>query len=284
LIKQLSGKYKMKKYYLIGAVMHKYLSAVYISFFLLVVSGWSNVGFAHEGHGEVIQGAPTAMPNRPSASRVSQADRYEQLNVRMDRLRTQDCQKQYFLHKAQAWLNISREFYHEGDGAAAVDAAFGEALAIVESLEKGLLPSVETKLIQNADKVRPDLWVMASERKVNSGSSCCAIKETAYCEVALVRAGHAQANLGGIARTQPLIGMAQDLCTTAKEAKCVVASVVMQTPQAVSTPATTSPAVAIAPRDAAKTEPKLAIKQTPVIQISYSADAFFEARSRLLNC
>ena len=157
------------------------------------------------------------MPGRPSSSRVSEPARFTDLYKRMDKLDTGNCAHAYFLHKTQAWLNLSRDFYHEGDGATAVNLAYDEAERVIKALEDGLKPSGDTELIQDAAKLRPDLWEMAYKRKISAALLSSAAREVAYCEVYLVRAGHAQTNLGGKARVEPLIGMAQDICQAAND-------------------------------------------------------------------
>ena len=166
------------------------------------------------------------MPGRPSSSRVSEPARFTDLYKRMDKLDTGNCANAYFLHKTQAWLNLSRDFYHEGDGSTATNAAYDEAEKIIKDIEAGKVPSSETAMIQDSAKLRSDLWQIASDRKSTPALLSSAAREVAYCEVYLVRAGHAQTNLGGKARVEPLIGMAQDICSAIKEKpKCVVDTV-----------------------------------------------------------
>lgn len=177
----------------------------------------------------------TPMPNRPSPSRVSEAGRYSELYKRMDKLDIGNCANAYHLNKTQAWLNLSRDFYHEGDGSASVDAAYNEAEKIIQTLEDGKTTSMDTAMIQNATKLRPDLWQIAADLKSTPALLSSAAREVAYCEVYLVRAGHAQTNLGGKARVEPLLRMAQDICQAAKDkAHCgvpvVIAPVVVPGP------------------------------------------------------
>lgn len=197
------------------------------------------------------------MPARPSRSRVGEAGRYGDLHKRMDKLDTGNCANAYYLHKTQAWLNLSREFYHEGDGSTAVNAAYEEAEKLIKALEEGKTPSSETAMIQDAAKLRPDLWQMAQDRKSTPALLSSAAREVAYCEVYLVRAGHAHTNLGGKARVEPLIGMAQDICAAAKDkAPCpvpVAAAPVVLVPVPVvlvpvPVPVVVPPAAAVAPK------------------------------------
>lgn len=207
------------------------------------------------------------MPARPSPSRVNESGRYGDLHARMDKLDTGNCANAYFLHKTQAWLNLSRDLYHEGDGATAVNAAYDEAEKLIKALEEGKTPSSETAMIQDAAKLRLDLWEIAAKRKSTPALLSSAASEVAYCEVYLVRAGHAHTNLGGKARVEPLIGMAQDICAAAKDkATCpvpvvavpVMAPVIPQQPAAVAVapapvvqvpvPVVVPPAAAVAPK------------------------------------
>jgi hypothetical protein len=157
------------------------------------------------------------MPNRPSPSRVSEPGRYGDLQKRLDKLDNGNCANAYTLNKAQAWLNMSRDVMHEGDGASVINAAYDESEKLIKALEDGKTPSLETELVAGADRLRPDLWEIAAARKASPALLSSAAREAAYCEVYLVRAGHAQAKLGGNARVEPLIGMAQDICQAAKD-------------------------------------------------------------------
>lgn len=179
------------------------------------------------------------MPNRPSPSRVSEPGRYGDLQKRLDKLDNGNCANAYVLNKAQAWLNMSRDVMHEGDGASVTNAAYDESEKLIKTLEEGKTPSLETELIAGADKLRPDLWDMAAARKANPALLSSAAREVAYCEVYLVRAGHAQAKLGGKARVEPLVGMAQDICHAAKDKPTCPVVAPVQT-----APAPVAPAVA----------------------------------------
>lgn len=162
-------------------------------------------------------GCVVPMPARPSPPRGGDVGRYGELHKRIDKLDTGNCANAYHLNKAQAWLNLSRDLHYEGDGSAATNAAYDEAEKLIKALEEGKTPSLDTAMIQNASKLRADLWDIAAARKATPALLSSAAREVAYCEVALVRAGYAQANLGGNARVNPLIGMAQDICAAAKD-------------------------------------------------------------------
>jgi hypothetical protein len=162
-------------------------------------------------------GCVTPMPARPSPTRGGDVGRYGEFHKRIDKLDTGNCANAYHLHKAQAWLNLSRDLHYEGDGSTATNAAYDEAEKLIKALEEGKTPSLDTAMIQNASKLRADLWDITTARKATPALLSSAAREVAYCEVALVRAGYAQANLGGNARVNPLLGMAQDICAAAKD-------------------------------------------------------------------
>jgi hypothetical protein len=162
-------------------------------------------------------GCLVPMPARANPSSTKDVGRYADAHKRLDKLDTGNCANAYHLNKAQAWLNLSRDFHYEGDGSNASNAAYEEAEKIIKALEEGKAPSLDTAMIQNATKLRADLWDIAAARKATPALLSSAAREVAYCEVYLVRAGHADANLGGKARVTPLIGMAQDVCAAAKE-------------------------------------------------------------------
>jgi hypothetical protein len=223
----------------------------------MVLSVTANVSFAQTAVStsnaqglccDTVQGkCVMPMPNRPSPSRVSEPARYGDLQKRLDKLDTGNCANAYVLNKAQAWLNMSRDVMHEGDGANVVNATYDESEKLIKALEEGKTPSVETELVAGADKLRTDLWQIVADKKATPALLSSAAREVAYCEVYLVRAGHAQAKLGGKARTEPLIGMAQDICQAAKDkAPCPV-----PVPSLVVVAPSVTPAVVVAPQPTA---------------------------------
>lgn len=233
----------------------------------MVLSVTANVSFAQTAVStsntqglccDTVQGkCVMPMPNRPSPSRVSEPGRYGDLQKRLDKLDTGNCANAYILNKAQAWLNMSRDVMHEGDGANVVNATYDESEKLIKALEEGKTPSLETELVAGADKLRTDLWEIAANRKATPALLSSAAREVAYCEVYLVRAGHAQAKLGGKSRTEPLIGMAQDICQAAKEkAPCPA---VVPVPAPVVVVPSVTPAVVVAP------QPTAAVIEAPAV-------------------
>lgn len=182
--------------------------------------------------------------NTPHAMRVNEPDRFIDLQARIAKLKSANpiCPNGYLLAKAQAWLNFARDQYHESAWQKDIQkTTYAEAERLVAALEAGRDPGMDTPLVSDAQKIRPDLWAMAEKIKQDAkGQLCCAQRDTAFCEVQLVWAGHAMANLGGWRRANPVIKMAEDLCQSAKQTQCVA-----PTPVPVALAAAPLPAVAV---------------------------------------
>ncbi|KNZ32452.1 MAG: hypothetical protein AD742_11925 [Methylibium sp. NZG] len=160
--------------------------------------------------------------------RVTEPAQFVELQARIAKLKAgaSMCPRDYHVAKAQAWLNFSRDQYHERAWQKDIQTTtFGEARRIVDALEAGQDPGLDTPLVSDAQKLRPDLWAIAQKIKADlsdtkGGPLCCAQTETAFCEVQLVWSGHALANLGGWRRATPHVRMAEDLCADAQRNQC----------------------------------------------------------------
>ena len=156
--------------------------------------------------------------------RVTEPAQFVDLQARIAKLKAAEaqCPRDYHVAKAQAWLNFSRDQYHERAWQKDIQATtFNEARRIVDALEGGQDPGLDTPLVSDAQKLRPDLWAIAQKIKADvPGPLCCAQTETAFCEVQLVWSGHALANLGGWRRATPHVRMAEDLCADAARNQC----------------------------------------------------------------
>jgi OmpA-OmpF porin, OOP family len=170
--------------------------------------------------------AQKIQPGTPSPSRVAEPKTYTDLQKRIDALKQTplSCLEQYHLAKSQAWLNFSRDQYHENAWQKDIQTTTrGEATRLLDALEAKHDPGMETPLVSSAAKLRPDLWETAERiKKSQKTKLCCATLETAYCEVQLVWSGHALANLGGYKRANGHIRMAEDLCLEADKKICQV--------------------------------------------------------------
>ena len=165
-------------------------------------------------------------PGQPSDPnlRVTEPNHFVELQARIAKLKAGEaqCPRDYHVAKAQAWLNFSRDQYHERAWQKNIQTTtFNEARRIVDALEAGQDPGLDTPMVSDAQKLRPDLWAIANKIKEQvPGPLCCAQTEAAFCEVQLVWSGHALANLGGWRRATPHVRMAEDLCADAARNQC----------------------------------------------------------------
>ena len=157
----------------------------------------------------------------------------------------------YYLAKAQAYLDLAIDEYHENDRSSIVEQAFGESDNLLRALESGakeislatyplevdkrsMPESAGTRLPEN--RLRPDLWALA-ERIKQHEQFACAAAPTAQFEVELLQAIH-EDTVGGWRRTSPYIAIAESLSARAQEAldDCAVsAKAVKPIPPAVTT-------------------------------------------------
>src|SRR5260363_105432 len=82
----------------------------------------------------------------------------------------------YFLSKAQCWLDVSFHEYTRNDRSAFPQAALSESEKIVRALETNTTPNPgeQTPLVNNAAKLRDDLWMRLNALKRHAGSACAA--------------------------------------------------------------------------------------------------------------
>lgn len=129
-------------------------------------------------------------------------------------------QTSYAWAKAQCWLDMARQNYHENDRGPVIGEAKAESLKLVEALEQGRTPEVATPLIGGAVRLRDDLWARAERGRSGAGAACVAA-QAACLEVQLVWMGHEYAE-GGWRHANPYIGMAETLAARmeAEQAAC----------------------------------------------------------------
>lgn len=130
----------------------------------------------------------------------------------------------YHLSKAQCWLDTSFHEYTRNDRGGYPQAALGESQRIIGALEQGVDPGMQTPLLNNAQKLRDDLWAKYDSLKQGQGFSCAA-QATACAEVELVHAGN-EMHDGGWRHAKPYIQIAEDLTSKAEAAAgaCPVAA------------------------------------------------------------
>lgn len=109
--------------------------------------------------------------------------------------------------KAQCWLDMARQNYHENDRSTVIEQAIDEASLLVGALEKGTPPADRTPAIGRSVRLREDLWARVARVKAEPAARCAAAR-AACLEVQLVAAGHEYAE-GGWRHANPYIGIAE---------------------------------------------------------------------------
>jgi OmpA-OmpF porin, OOP family len=128
----------------------------------------------------------------------------------------------YSLAKAQCWLDVSLHEYTRNDRSNFPRLAYEESFRITDFLEKGGAvtaannPANATPLVNDAAKLRPDLWDAAAKLKGHTGWRC-AEQKTACAEVELVHAGN-EFNQQQWRHAKPYVQIAEDLIGDAQRA------------------------------------------------------------------
>lgn len=101
----------------------------------------------------------------------------------------------YSLSKAQCWLDVSFHEYSRNDRSAFPQQALTESFKITDFLARGgevtsiENPAARTPLVNNATRLRPDLWALAAQIRAHEGFRCA--QQTLACgEVELVHGGN----------------------------------------------------------------------------------------------
>jgi outer membrane protein OmpA-like peptidoglycan-associated protein len=147
----------------------------------------------------------------------------------------------YSLAKAQCWLDVSLHEYSRNDRSHFPRLAYDESVKITDYLGKGgdvagaNNPANQTPLVNDAAKLRPDLWEAAAKLKGHSGWRC-AEQKTACAEVELVHAGN-EFNQQQWRHAKPYVQIAEDLIGDAQKA-----AEACNPPPAPAAPAAASPA------------------------------------------
>jgi OOP family OmpA-OmpF porin len=122
----------------------------------------------------------------------------------------------YNMAKAQCWVDVSFEEYTRNDRSPFPAEALKQAEGIIENLENNTAPGLtDTPLINDATRLRPDLWDRLAEIK-KSPQLECAAQAVACGEVALVHAGNEYKQFGW-RHANPYVGMAEDAVNEANE-------------------------------------------------------------------
>lgn len=169
----------------------------------------------------LIAGSATAQELRPQEARITNSairadhDTYTQTQGRIKALNDKGIRvDNYHLAKAQCWLDTSFHEYTRNDRGGYPQAALDESVKLIEALEAGQTPGNETPLVNNAERLREDLWAKFNGLKSHAGFSCVA-QAVACGEVELVHAGN-EIHDGGWRHAKPYIQIAEDLLARAE--------------------------------------------------------------------
>ncbi len=128
----------------------------------------------------------------------------------------------YSMAKAQCWLDVSLHEYSRNDRSNFPRLAMAQSRAITEFLAKdgnasaANNPAMQTPLVNDAAKLRPDLWDALAKLKGQPGFQCAAQK-AACAEVELVHAGN-EFNQQQWRHAKPYVQIAEDLTADAQRA------------------------------------------------------------------
>lgn len=115
----------------------------------------------------------------------------------------------YHLAKAQCWLDVSFHEYTRNDRSPFPQGALSESEKLIAAMEAHAEPLPDdTPLVNNAARLRPDLWEKTRLLRQGSGSTCAA-QSTACAEVELVHAGN-EFNQQGWRHAKPYVQIAED--------------------------------------------------------------------------
>ena len=98
--------------------------------------------------------------------------------------------RDYHLAKAQCWLDVSWHEYTRNDRSAFPQLALSESAKLLNAIQAGVAPlPIDTPLVNDAARLRPDLWSATAGLRSHAGWSCAQAK-AACAEVELVHAGN----------------------------------------------------------------------------------------------
>lgn len=128
--------------------------------------------------------------------------------------------RSYPLAKAQCWLDVSFHEYTRNDRSAFPQGALDASRQITDYLARGGAPTgadnpaLQTPLVNDALKLRDDLWAQAAALKTHAGWRC--VEKLVACgEVELVHAGNEHRQQGW-RHAKPYVQIAEDLIGDAR--------------------------------------------------------------------
>lgn len=103
----------------------------------------------------------------------------------------------YYVCKAQAWIDFAEVEYTDNDRGKVVDHALDQARDLIVQMEANAKNiSRDTAIIPESMLVRQDLWDFVAQRKAAGEGARCGDCDLAKLEVQLVATGHDHAELG----------------------------------------------------------------------------------------
>lgn len=124
--------------------------------------------------------------------------------------------RDYFLSKAQCWLDVSFHEYTRNDRSAFPQEAMTESEKLIVAMEGKAEPlPTDTPLVNGAARLRPDLWDRAAALRGHAGFRC-AQQQVACAEVELVHAGN-EFNQQQWRHAKPYVQIAEDLLGEAQQ-------------------------------------------------------------------
>jgi len=176
----------------------------------VVILALSLLGAAGAAHAQFTQLTP---PARRITDGAIQADQrgYELLQGRIKGLNDRGRPvRDYHLSKAQCWLDVSFHEYTRNDRSAFPQEALTESEKLIVAMERDVKPlPLDTPLVNDAARLRPDLWNRLAEIRKHRGFQCAQAK-VACAEVELVHAGN-EFNQQQWRHARPYVQIAEDL-------------------------------------------------------------------------
>lgn len=169
--------------------------------------------------------AALAQPTQltPASERISDTsiqadhDAYKLLQGRLHQLNEHGVPvRDYHLSKAQCWLDVSLHEYTRNDRSNFPQASITESEKLILALEKKTTPlPMDTPLVNDAARLRPDLWTRTEALKQHEGFRC-AWRQVACAEVELVHAGN-EHNQQEWRHAKPYVQIAEELIADANQ-------------------------------------------------------------------
>ncbi|MDP2186627.1 MAG: OmpA family protein [Xanthomonadales bacterium] len=180
-------------------------------------------------------GPQLAAPSQRISDEAIYAD-HAQYQAQQDRLEAINAAGRpladYHLAKAQCWLDVSFHEYSRNDRSDFPQASLEQSALLAEALENGNDPGTDTPLVNDAKRLRPDLWQRLGSLHQAPGFSCAAAL-AACAEVELVHAGN-EYNQQQWRHAQPYVQIAEELIARADvaSAECLPPAAATPTPAA----------------------------------------------------